>query len=610
MANRGLRVKPAMTEKSTLKTITNYLNKQSKMKQKLIFFIFLMCAVNLSAQVTIGALEEPHEAAVLDLSQGPLQNLGLLLPPVELVKLNLFAPLVGNSTEQEAAAGMVVYNTKIDEKLYPGIHVWDGEKWGRIGCLPATIIGHSPANKLAIAPVGASVTLEILVADSPDLTYQWYEAQSASDYTGGQLISNATGASYSVSVASDASYYYCVVSSSCNASKDTSDVFTVEVNPFTPLSPGSGCFTGRTAFDVALDNEGGTYGPKTYRQTIAETFADFSHPDTCTQTYTFTPSGTVYNVHFEYVERTSGIVANLVADGDYNGAISTPCTATLTYANDLNTKARGKKRYEALKVDIYATYEETDGGPKSVLKLTAKIQDCLFAGAYTAPCGNWLEFLPFNLGADSTKVMPADQRGTNSPTGNGVTNSTIYGNFYQWGRSTDGHEKQTSNTQTAVNGTSSPGSDFIINSSNNDYNWYDYNDETAIRDSLWTNGSKSSNDPCPAGYKVPTAAQWQSIFNNYSGHGISNANGHGNIWTEDYSSPTYGLLCNSTLFLPVAGSRDFVDGGLNNAGLNGFYWSSTVYNVHAHFLYIGSDYVFPLDLTARAQGLSVRCVAE
>jgi hypothetical protein len=89
--------------------------------------------MNLSAQVTIGKLAEPHIAAVLDLSQVPSQKLGLLLPPVELEALNLFKPPLATDPDL-AAIGMVVYNTVSNpgKNICPGVHVWDGKNWNRL----------------------------------------------------------------------------------------------------------------------------------------------------------------------------------------------------------------------------------------------------------------------------------------------------------------------------------------------------------------------------------------------------------------------------------------------------------------------------------------------
>jgi uncharacterized protein (TIGR02145 family) len=100
--------------------------------------ILFMNATNISAQVTIGALEPPHAAAVLDLSQVNSQNLGLLMPRIELTALNSFSPLTGN---EEDAVGMWVYNTAYNPaydpakagSFCPGTYVWNGTGWNRTG---------------------------------------------------------------------------------------------------------------------------------------------------------------------------------------------------------------------------------------------------------------------------------------------------------------------------------------------------------------------------------------------------------------------------------------------------------------------------------------------
>jgi uncharacterized protein (TIGR02145 family) len=125
-----------------------------KVKQLLIF-ISVMCAMNISAQVTMGALKPPHNAAVLDLSQVPSQKLGLLLPPVELEELNLFKPPLATDPDL-AAIGMVVYNTKDDfgKNICPGVHVWDGNNWKRISTSSSATV----LNPVRITTVGDGTT--------------------------------------------------------------------------------------------------------------------------------------------------------------------------------------------------------------------------------------------------------------------------------------------------------------------------------------------------------------------------------------------------------------------------------------------------------------------
>ena len=62
--------------------------------------------------------------------------------------------------------------------------------------------------------------------------------------------------------------------------------------------------------------------------------------------------------------------------------------------------------------------------------------------------------------------------------------------------------------------------------------------------------------------------------------------------------------------MPAAGVRNYPDGSLLSRGLHGFYWSSSENGAHGYYLYILSGDVragYPAD---RANGFSVRCVAE
>jgi uncharacterized protein (TIGR02145 family) len=317
------------------------------------------------------------------------------------------------------------------------------------------------------------------------------------------------------------------------------------------------------------------------------------------------------------VESESGIVTGLSPDEDYSGnGITTPCTATLHYDTGLNARVSGKTREEAFKVYVYAIYES--GGQDYSVKLTAEIQDCAFAGAYTAS-DVWLEFMPYNLGANPDYATLESQMAyTPDPNTAASTDSTVYGGLYQWGRPTDGHQirkHKTDQTSTPSTTTVPKHGQFIITTNTTNYNWYDHATAgvtTAIRDSLWTKASKADNDPCPTGYKVPTIAQWRSIFNGRTGtsNSYTDVDGHGNDWTWESSTATKGAYSGSTLFLPAAGSRDSSDGSLSNAGSYGDYWSSSVIGTYAYTLRFSSSYVtLGNSYYSRAHGFSVRCVA-
>jgi hypothetical protein len=163
------------------------------------------------------------------------------------------------------------------------------------------------------------------------------------------------------------------------------------------------------------------------------------------------------------------------------------------------------------------------------------------------------------------------------------TDADSYGDLYQWGRDSDGHESRTSNT-TATTATSAAAGhgDFITAGAGTDYNWTDFADE----DTLWQSGL---NDPCPTGYRIPAEIELQTELDEFS------------------SNDAAGAF--SALKLPLAGYRNRGNGTLNDVGLNGYYWSSTVSSTNARYLKFKSNNAYMSD-NNRVYGLSVRCIKD
>jgi uncharacterized protein (TIGR02145 family) len=166
-----------------------------------------------------------------------------------------------------------------------------------------------------------------------------------------------------------------------------------------------------------------------------------------------------------------------------------------------------------------------------------------------------------------------------------ITDAAAYGYLYQWGRGTDGHQIPTSGTTTTLSGSDVSGDLNFILTTNPYNNW-----RSSQNDNLWQ-GVNGVNNPCPTGYRIPTATEW---FLEYLS------------WSSQNSSVAFA----SPLKLPTAGYRSFSVGSpLIDVGTGGYYWSSTVNSTGSMHLYFSiSDARTSADF--RADGLSVRCIKD
>jgi uncharacterized protein (TIGR02145 family) len=192
------------------------------------------------------------------------------------------------------------------------------------------------------------------------------------------------------------------------------------------------------------------------------------------------------------------------------------------------------------------------------------------------------DFMCYNLGAANTSADPF------------TPGWEINGGYWQWGRIAQAAPGPTgSGTGQANDGAIS--------------GW----NSTDAADGSWADGSKTANDPCPTGFRVPTKAHWDGVVAN---------NTRTNVGTFSDNATNYGAgkKFGDNLMLPAAGYRYYGDGSLGNRGYYGYYWSSTEYGLDdAWSLYLystgtdtGNAYYYSSFDGSRSSGFSVRCIAE
>jgi hypothetical protein len=168
----------------------------------------------------------------------------------------------------------------------------------------------------------------------------------------------------------------------------------------------------------------------------------------------------------------------------------------------------------------------------------------------------------------------------------GYTDSSAYGDLYQWGRFADGHQCRNSAVTSTISTTSQPGHSSFISSSGG-YTTPPFQDWITPQNMnlwMWPSGE---NNPCPNGYRLPTEAE---------------------LYAERMSWNSLGGPIGSPLRLPLAGVREYSNGAHNSSGHGGHYWSSTLFNAFSQGILLSESGFSTLGPYSRAFGRTVRCI--
>ena len=204
-----------------------------------------------------------------------------------------------------------------------------------------------------------------------------------------------------------------------------------------------------------------------------------------------------------------------------------------------------------------------------------------------------------------------------------------YGKLYQWGRKygqgysvdlydVNGSKVGTYSDAVVPTVVSGPVDLATGQSQANEDNFYKKNSSpyddwlSPQNDELWNSGTeenpvKTEYDPCPEGWRVPTFAELNELYQNFLS------------WTSEGGQPGYWFSGASSytenapqVFFPATGfRRGYDDCDADYRGSYGYYWSSTSrassYGAY-HLLFYNGGTI--LGSSYRANGYSVRCVQD
>jgi len=236
----------------------------------------------------------------------------------------------------------------------------------------------------------------------------------------------------------------------------------------------------------------------------------------------------------------------------------------------------------------YYTYQSTNGNDCTISAVLSNGTTY----AYTCPfsCGDTVTFT-YNGGSVTYGTVTSqagkcfmDRNLGASRVATVYDDSAAFGDYFQWGRLDDGHQVSTSGTTGTLSTTDNPGHGNFIITPDSPWDW-----RSPQNDNLWQ-GVNGINNPCPAGWRLPTSTEWSAEIAAGSWTGYNSA----------YASP---------LKLTTPGRRAINSGFIVNVGLYAWYWSSSVSGIQTSCLFSRIDSTW-MSIDGRAAGFPVRCISD
>lgn len=192
----------------------------------------------------------------------------------------------------------------------------------------------------------------------------------------------------------------------------------------------------------------------------------------------------------------------------------------------------------------------------------------------------------YNLGADTSLDPTIPVKGIN-------------GNYYQWGRTLP---IANADTQTgAISGFST----------------------AQIGNKAWNSGTeaspvKTANDPCPAGFRVPTRTEWKGfLLNSSSVSSLGTWSTSGTNGAANFGAAKVFINNGNTVVFPISGMRyGYSSGSLQARGFIGHYWSNIAdapvagVNQGAFTFRLESTNVLPEHKFYVPTGFPIRCINQ